>query len=153
MTENDIARLLIKQHGKKWLCIPQCKTEPRGFENFGERHGIRGRMDLWCMDNAVDKPTFEACEIKTSRADFLSDIRTDKWKKYLPYCNLFSFVVSSLEVAGIYDLPDGVGLKSVSMNGKSIVTILRPMRREIGFPATVMHYVLLKRTQIIERRI
>ena len=148
MTENDIARLLIKQHGKKWLCIPQCKTEPANID-ARKHNGVKGRMDLWCMDNAVDKPTFEACEIKTSRADFLSDIRTDKWKKYLPYCNLFSFVVSSLEVAGIYDLPDGVGLKSVSMNGKSIVTILRPIRREIDFPATVMRYVLLKRAQII----
>ena len=31
-------------------------------------------------------------EFKVSRADFLHEIRTEKWKYYLDYCHTFSFV-------------------------------------------------------------
>lgn len=40
-------------------------------------------------------------EIKVSRADFLSDIRTEKWRKYLDHCRVFYFAV-----------PDGLAPKS-----------------------------------------
>ena len=150
MTELDITNIAIRQMGASWLCIPQCKTEPRGYENFMERTGIRGRMDLWCMNNVVDNPTFIAYEIKTSRADFLSDMHTGKWQKYLDYCNEFYFLVSSLDIPEHVTLPPTVGLKSVSMSGKSITTIQKATRREIDFPTTVMHYILLKRTKIID---
>ena len=146
LTEKDITNMLIKQHGKKYLCVPQCKTEPTAWDVFP------AIMDLWCMDNAAGSPTFIAYEIKTSRADFLSDIRSKKWKRYLPYCNEFYFVLSNLSVGYIPDLPEGVGLKVVTRKGDSIRTIWQSNRHIIDFPASVMHYVLLKRAAIIDRR-
>lgn len=48
-------------------------------------------------------------EVKVSRADFLSDIRTEKWRKYASVFDLLYFAVP----AGLVDrreVPKGVGL-------------------------------------------
>jgi len=48
-------------------------------------------------------------EIKISRADFQSDIRSDKWKGYLPHCHRFYFA-SPAGVLAKEDIPKGAGL-------------------------------------------
>lgn len=48
-------------------------------------------------------------ECKASRADFLSDIRSDKWKNYLPYCNELWFYVNR-GVCEAGEAPGDVGL-------------------------------------------
>jgi len=48
-------------------------------------------------------------EIKVSRADFLSDIRSEKWKGYLEHCHRFYFAVPSGMVKK-EEIPSGAGL-------------------------------------------
>jgi len=61
---------------------------------------VRPSYTQWCVD---------IFEVKQSRADFLSDIRTEKWKAYLPYCNRFYFAIES-GIASKDDIPEEVGL-------------------------------------------
>ncbi|QRE00351.1 hypothetical protein [Burkholderia phage BCSR5] len=50
-------------------------------------------------------------EVKSSRADFMSDIKTGKWENYLPYCNQLYFAVPKKVYAKVKDdLPAGCGL-------------------------------------------
>lgn len=50
-----------------------------------------------------------AVECKATRADFLSDMRTKKWERYLPYCSeLFYYVNDGIAEPG--EMPPGVGL-------------------------------------------
>ena len=51
------------------------------------------------------RPDFAIYEIKVSRADFLSDIRSDKWQTYLPYCSRFYFATPATGVCTLEDIP------------------------------------------------
>jgi len=48
-------------------------------------------------------------EFKVNRADYFNDIRKGKWKKYLPYCNTFSFVCPK-GLINTNEVPEGIGL-------------------------------------------
>jgi len=67
------------------------------------------------------KPSYEdfivtIYEIKKTRADFLSDIRSEKWKAYLPHCNRFYFACLK-GICSKDEIPDGVGLMLRNENG------------------------------------
>jgi hypothetical protein len=54
---------------------------------------------------SYSRPDFAIYEIKVSRPDFLSDLRSDKWQTYLPYCSRFYFATPEKGVATIEDIP------------------------------------------------
>jgi hypothetical protein len=65
-------------------------------------------------DLVVCKPSYQRfClsiyEIKVTRADFLSDIRSGKWRDYLPHCDRFYFAVCK-GVLQKSDIPNDAGL-------------------------------------------
>ena len=67
------------------------------------KHGSL-RADLVATNT---KPYIVICEIKSSVADFKSDL---KWHKYLPSCNQFYFAMTDLVWAKVQHLiPKGVG--------------------------------------------
>lgn len=62
-----------------------------------------------CMIFNANKLRLRGYEFKVDRQDFLNEIRTEKWKCYLPYCHTFSFVCPK----GLVDkseIPPKVGL-------------------------------------------
>lgn len=63
------------------------------------------------------RPDFAIYEIKVSRADFLADIRTDKWQTYLPYCSRFYFATPEHGVATADDIPFVAGWMVRGENG------------------------------------
>lgn len=65
--------------------------------------------DLLIIRPSYSRFCIDIYEVKYSRADFLSDINTGKWEKYLPFCHRFYFAV----LRGICDLkeiPESAGL-------------------------------------------
>jgi len=58
--------------------------------------------------NGVHK-RIKGYEFKVSRADFLHEIKTRKWKNYLEYCHTFSFVCPKGLIDKI-EVPSKVGL-------------------------------------------
>jgi len=69
---------------------------------FKERHQSTTDIGLFefgiggcifdCLLFNGHKMRLRGFEFKVSRADFLTEIRTEKWKKYLSFCHTFSFV-------------------------------------------------------------
>jgi len=51
-------------------------------------------------------------EVKVSRNDFLSDIKSDKWRGYLKFCNRFYFAVKK-GIANKNEIPREAGLHTV----------------------------------------
>jgi len=62
-----------------------------------------------CMIFVGNEAKIRGYEFKVDRQDFLNEIKTGKWKNYLPYCHTFSFVCPK----GLIDkseVPSKVGL-------------------------------------------
>jgi len=81
-------------------------------------------------------------ECKISRADFLSDIRSEKWKGYLQHCNRFYFALLS-GIATKEDIPDEAGL--IVHGDKGWTTVKAAPKREVIIPATTMMSMLFKK--------
>lgn len=60
-------------------------------------YNSHGRMDLVLFRalQGYQRMVFEGYEVKATRADFLSDIRSGKWEQYLPRLTQFYFAVPS----------------------------------------------------------
>lgn len=48
-------------------------------------------------------------EVKANRPDFLQEMRSEKWRKYLPHCNQFYFAIQR-NVADIKEIPPEAGI-------------------------------------------
>lgn len=71
--------------------------------------GKTPRADLVVCRPTYKEFTLSIFEVKISRSDFLSDIRSEKWRLYLPHCHRFYFAA----MAGVCkkeDVPEEAGL-------------------------------------------
>ncbi len=71
--------------------------------------GKTPRADLVVCRPTYKEFTLSIFEVKISRADFLSDIRSDKWRLYLPHCHRFYFAAKD-GVCKKSDIPEEAGL-------------------------------------------
>ena len=98
-TNKEGLNLIASYFLRKWV-----GTTDIGLFEFG----IDGcRFD--CVLFNGHRQRIRGFEFKVSRADFLHEIRTGKWKRYLSYCHTFSFVCPK----GLIDkseIPPKVGL-------------------------------------------
>lgn len=67
------------------------------------------RADLLVCRPSYKKFLITIYEVKLTRSDFLSDIRTGKWEHYLAHCDRFYFAVKK-GIADKSEIPDCVGL-------------------------------------------
>ena len=65
------------------------------------------RADVFVMSETYP-PRFIICEVKVGRADFLKDIKSEKYVHYMENCNLFYFVTPS-EMVTWEDVPPWCG--------------------------------------------
>lgn len=83
-------------------------------------------------------------DIKRTRADLLSSLRTRKWEKYLEHCNLFYFAC----VKGIFkkgEIPEGVGLVVRGDNGWYTPTAAQ--YRDVEIPRETMKSIMFHRVK------
>ena len=84
-------------------------------------------------------------EIKISRADFLSDIRSEKWKGYLEHCHRFYFAVPSGMVKK-EEIPKEAGL---IVRGETGWTTVKAANNRYGeIPYTTLLSLLFMRQRI-----
>lgn len=81
-------------------------------------------------------------EIKVSRADFLSDIRSGKWRGYLSHCHRFYFAVAQ-GVAKKEDIPEEAGL--MIRGPKGWQTVKAAKLRDIDIPRISLMSMLFAR--------
>ena len=83
-------------------------------------------------------------EIKVKRSDFLSDIRSGKWRGYLDHCHRFYFATPSGLVSRD-EIPKEAGL--IVRGSKAWKTIKKPPQRDIEIPYDTMMALLFKKSK------
>jgi hypothetical protein len=72
------------------------------------RQGEVGRADILTIDRTYARPNIAIYEVKSSRSDLLSDLNSDKWTRYRPFCERFYFALGADVDAA--DIPEGCGI-------------------------------------------
>jgi hypothetical protein len=89
-------------------------------------------------------------EVKISRADFLSDIRSGKWKGYLSHCHRFYFAAPKGMLTK-EDIPEEAGLIVRDDNGW--YSLIAPQAREVIIPErTMMSLLFMKERERFRER-
>jgi len=104
-----ITDLCENMAGTDYIC-----AEVYAGSRFLERRPV---PDALRVRMSYSRPDFVIYEIKVSRADFLSDIRSDKWQTYLPYCSRFYFATPDTGVCTLEDIPFVAGWLTRGPNG------------------------------------
>jgi len=155
----------LKPKVKKWnhedlvQDLAECKgtffyNVPLGSVLFGIYAGKGQGTPI--ADVLVVKPSYtQFCvsifEIKVTRADFMSDIRSEKWRKYLPHCHRFYFATPQ-GLVHKKEIPDEAGLIIRSDKGWTTTKMAWP-QTEIEIPyETMMALVFMKNRSLRRER-
>lgn len=100
-------------------------TDRMVFQNItmGQYHG--GRPDVFTVMKSFANFRADTYEIKVSRSDFLSDVTSGKWRKYLDHSHSVWFAVPEGMIKAS-ELPDGVGLTVRGSKGWRSVRKAKP---------------------------
>jgi hypothetical protein len=112
MSEQDVVRALRKKYGRDWIMSEQVRL--RGY-----RDSI---VDVLAI-RRTGKTQVRIFEIKTSRSDFLAEIKNHRKRlNAMELANEFLFAAP----AGMIDpkeLPEGCGLVEIHRGGKAFATV------------------------------
>ena len=114
---------------------------------YAKRAGGNGTQiaDLLDFKPSYTQFCMSIFEVKASRSDFRSDIRTDKWRGYLPSCHRFYFACPSGMVKKD-EVPDEAGLWSRGPKGWSCIK--RSPVRDITLPADLLMAMIFLRPRL-----
>jgi hypothetical protein len=87
-----------------WACLPEVRVW-----NHSVYSVIDVIPDIIAIKRDYLRKSISIFEIKISRADFLSDVRTQKYLKSLPFANKF-YYVCPWNMIQPEEVPDGIGL-------------------------------------------
>lgn len=116
--DTDVATSLthveVQQHLAQWLRTPNSNARPPVVAEeiaIEGSWGDHGRLDvvLFRALNGYRKIIIEGYEVKATRSDFLSDVRSEKWRRYLPRLTRFNFA-APIGVIKEDELPPEAGL-------------------------------------------
>lgn len=111
---------------------------PLGSVWLNRREGP-GQADVLTIKPSYNRFNLDIYEVKVSRSDLLQDIKSGKYKKYLPHCNRLYFAVKK-GICKKEDIPEGVGL--IVRGEKGWTTVVGAEKREIE-PSTQMLQALV----------
>lgn len=137
MNAGQIVSALATRHAQD-VFVPQCKDGP----SWGGQLGI---LDAWAMPRSWSPVRTIGYEVKVSKSDFRQD---NKWPKYLACCHELYFVCPK----GIIDpqeVAETCGLIYCSPSGH-LLTKKKAPRREIVLPESLMLYLLMCRSKIVD---
>ncbi len=104
--------------GSGWLTFTEIEV-PGTEASYGRERGstTSGRVDVAALKpGAYSRKDLRAYEVKVSRSDFLNDVNSQKYKRYLQVFHRVYFAVPKGLVTKD-ELPDGVGLITRSEKG------------------------------------
>jgi hypothetical protein len=116
--------------------------------NDGVRSGVQ-RADVVTVKPSYKRFCLSMYEVKVSRQDFLSDIRSGKWLGYLGHCHRFYFAVLS-GVAEAAEIPEPAGLYVRGPSGWTCRRGAKPLGTEI--PRETMMSLLFMRQRPTEQQ-
>ena len=124
-----------------WPEIP----EPQGVENYFRRIDFLA-VATW--------PSLECAaigfEIKVSRGDFLSEVKSGKYREWMQFCEKFIFATAPNVVYRPEEIPDQCGHVEIRKWGDGYrVKVLKPApRHQVGLPPWRLFGAVLNRARI-----
>lgn len=112
-------------------------------------YGSLPQADVITIKPSYNRFNLDIYECKVSRSDFLKDIKTGKYKKYIEHCNRLYFAVTS-GVAKKEEIPDGVGLIIRGENGWS--TVKSAKKRNTVFSQEMLLSLVFFRGRVYKRK-
>lgn len=110
---------------------------------LGPGYGRSGQADVFSIKPSWTKPMPTCWEVKVTRRDFLGDVRSAKFERYLPHCRKLYFATP----AGLLskdEIPDGMGLTVRGDNGWHVVKAPRLRKVEKGVHAITLMAMLMR---------
>ena len=129
----------IKTHRELCFSLAEAKNTdfieiPLGSVWLDRNSGSFGVADVITIKPSYTRFVLDIYECKTSRNDFLTDLKSKKYEKYLPCCNRFYYACIK-GVASKEEMPEGVGLLTIGDKGWK--TIKSAKKRNIDIPKEV----------------
>lgn len=120
----------------------------------GNRRADAVHVGLW---NSRGAGTIEVCELKTSRADWLRELKSPgKAEAWWPYCDRFWLVVPHAGIVQDGELPKGWGLMMPGGRGRRFKVVVQPEEREAqitpGLLVTLLKNTETTRTNALQRQ-
>jgi len=106
------------------------------------------RADVITIKPSYTRFCISIFEVKVSRSDFLSDIRSEKWRSYLPHCHRFYFATVG-DIVKKTDIPDEAGWIHKGDNGWSFRKGIKARENEI--PLQTLQSILFMRQRMTVR--
>ncbi len=130
MNADTILKALAnKYRAPEWAFFKEVRLGT-GFGGYGTvGSDVDKRMDAWALHtwpSSGYQPT--GFEVKVSRSDFLRDVKSDKYRAYLPSCQHFYFVTPK-DLVKPEEIPDGIGLIWVYPLYRKIQNYVRIVKR------------------------
>jgi len=128
-------KVKIKKFNHRELCFNLAEAKGTRFIEvpLGSvylSYGSVGQADVITIKPSYNKFNLDIYECKVTRSDFLQDIKSGKYKRYLEHCNRLYFAAPS-GIIKKEELPEGVGLIVRGDNGWSTVKLAK--KRNIEF--------------------
>jgi len=134
--QRDAKHYLEREAPKKYIVLMEVNADQL------RRNPSAQRFDLWAL-RWMDPVLIIIGEIKVSRPDFQSDVRSGKWRDGLENCHLFYFIVPYGLITKD-ELPEGTGLMEQRKNGKGF-KITHGIRNEGFSPSEGMLLSIIKK--------
>jgi len=129
-----------------------------GTSRIGGTAGDAGapRLDVLRVSESYARFETFAYEVKATRADFLSDMRSGKWRQYLPYCHRLFFAVE-YGICDAAEVPPECGLIMHRKSGRGWQTVRQaPVRTELLWSTETFLAVLFslqRQPRLIDERL
>ena len=117
---------------------------PLGSVFLAHNHKDPPRADVVGIKPSYNRFCLSVYEVKVSRADFLSDIRSEKWKLYLPHCHRFYFAMPQ-GIARKDEIPDPAGLYVKGPKGWAVIKGAKKLDNEI--PVETLKALIFSKTR------
>lgn len=133
LTESDMLNLLTQRYnadfgnGRRYVCARHVRSQA-GFD--------ARTADFIAMDTWATRLALHGHEIKTSRADWLTELKQpEKSGEFIPWMNYWWLVISDASFVHEGELPDGWGLMAV-VGGSLRIVRQAPRRDARALPPT-----------------
>jgi hypothetical protein len=110
---------------------------------------VHGQADVITIKPSYTRFNLDIYEVKVTRSDFLSDIRKEKYKKYLPHCNRLYYAVLD-GVAEKNEMPEDIGLIKRTQKGWS--TIKSAKKRDVEFDKNMLLALAFSNGRVYQQR-
>ncbi len=165
ITAEEIVVALQREYDDGWLFFTEVSSPggkissafPSDFL-FPQRftkpvHGRRSIDALVIAHYSNKKATSIGFEIKVTRGDFLQELKSKKYRAWLPYTDMFYFACAKGAVKDLDEIPENIGLVEVSPYGTGYRRDYKKQatRRYLDRPPWALVAALINRTDS-ERR-